>query len=521
MSRNRARPLNPFIEVRTVELRPTTEVATTMTDTDRSQLQSTLTRRGVAPTIGLVAGGLSAYWPQFPQLLPRLQESATYVSRRFEAMDAHVVDVGFISDEEEAAIAAETLRVADPDLIVMHLTTYLTSSMVLPIALRSGAPVLVISLQPSQRMSHDSFGTSEWLAYCGQCSVPEVGNLFRRAGIDFRSVTGHLREDRAWERIERWVAAARARTRLCRARHGLLGHLYPGMLDVATDLTRISTTFDSHVEVLEMDDLRVRIDQVTDSEVTERRRLASEIFELDDSVDEGDLAWGAKVSVALDRLVEDYSLDSLAYYHRGLGGEVHERIAAGMILGASLLTARGVPVAGEYELRNSLAMLISDSIDSGGSFTEIQGINFDDGVVEMGHDGPAHLGISHHRPLLRGLGTFHGKRGYGVSVEFDVRPGPVTMLGLGQELDGSYVLVASEGTVTPGPLLQIGNTTSRVDFGTHPGEWVDAWSSTGVDHHWSLSVGHHAATYRAVASLLGLTYREVRGNEVVEPRAPL
>ncbi|MGP9744801.1 arabinose isomerase [Brachybacterium sp. AOP29-B2-41] len=492
-----------------------------MTYTDHPELQTGLTRHSTTPTIGLVAGGLAAYWPQFPQLLPQLQESATYVSRRFEDMDAHVVDVGFISDAEEAAVAAETLRIADPDLIVMFLTTYLTSSMVLPIAQRSGAPVLVINLQPTERMNHGSFGTGEWLAYCGQCPVPEVGNLFRRAGIEFRSVTGHLREDRAWARIERWIAAARARARLRGARHGLLGHLYPGMLDVATDLTRVSTTFDSHVEVLEMDDLRVRIDQVTDTEVAERRKSATGIFELDDSVDDQDLAWGAKVSVALDRLVDDYSLDSLAYYHRGLGGEVHERIAAGMILGASLLTARGIPAAGEYELRNSLAMLISDSIASGGSFTEIQAINFDDGVVEMGHDGPAHLGISHHKPLLRGLGTFHGKRGYGVSVEFDVRPGPVTMLGLGQELDGSYVLVASEGTVMPGPLLQIGNTTSRVGFGTHPGEWVDAWSSTGVDHHWSLSVGHHAATYRAVASLLGLTFREVRGNEVVTPSTPL
>ncbi|MGP5672853.1 arabinose isomerase [Brachybacterium alimentarium] len=493
----------------------------TMTSPEQSLVQAGRTSRDIKPTIGLVAGGLAAYWPQFPQLLPQLRESTAYVTQRFEAMDAEVVDVGFVSDAEEAAVAAETLRVADPDLIVMFLTTYLTSSMVLPIAQRANAPVLIIDLQPSERMDHDSFGTGEWLAYCGQCSVPEVGNLFRRAGIDFRSVTGHLREDRAWKRIERWVAAAHARARLRKARHGLLGHLYPGMLDVATDLTQISVTFGSHVEVLEIDDLRVRIEEVTSAEVEERKVLTAEIFEVDDSVIDEDFTWGAKVSVALDRLVEDFKLDSIAYYHRGLDGEIHERIGAGFILGASLLTARGVPAAGEYELRNSIAMLISDSVGAGGSFTEIQGINFDDGVVEMGHDGPAHLDISNRKPLLRGLGVFHGKRGYGVSVEFDVRPGPVTTLGLGQERDGSYVLVASEGTVAPGPLLQIGNTTSRVDFGAHPGEWVDAWSATGVDHHWSLSVGHHAATYRAVASLLGIAFREVRGNEVVEHRSPL
>ncbi len=180
-----------------------------------------------------------------------------------------------------------------------------------------------------------------------------------------------------------------------------------------------------------------------------------------------------------------------------------------MILGASLLTARGVPTTGEYELRTTVAQMITQSVGAGGSFTEIQAINFDDGVVEMGHDGPAHLAVSSRDPLLRGLGVYHGKRGWGVSVEFDVQPGPVTLLGLGQDRDGSLALVASEGEVVPGPLLAIGNTTSRVDFGMHPGEWVDRWSETGIGHHWSLSIGHRTADYRAAADLLGIPFRQV------------
>ncbi|WP_244302904.1 hypothetical protein [Leucobacter coleopterorum] len=127
----------------------------------------------------------------------------------------------------------------------------------------------------------------------------------------------------------------------------------------------------------------------------------------------------------------------------------------------------------------------------------------------MGHDGPAHLSVSARDPLLRGLGVYHGKRGWGVSVEFDVQQGPVTLLGLGQDADGSLSFIASEGTAVPGPLLAIGNTTTRVDFERDPGEWVDDWSGTGVGHHWSLSTGRRAETYRAAASLLGIDYREV------------
>ncbi|TQJ86278.1 L-fucose/L-arabinose isomerase family protein [Streptomyces sp. SLBN-31] len=461
------------------------------------------------PRIGLVAGGLGTYWPQFPDLLPQLKESAGYVAERLRRMDAEVTDVGFVSDAEEGAAAAERLRRTDCDLIVLFLTTYLTSSMVLPIARRSHTPVLVVDLQPTERMDHARFDTGAWLAYCAQCSVPEVGNVFRRARIPFRSVSGWLRQESAWRRIEQWIRAAHVRAALRHARHGLMGHLYPGMLDVSTDLTLLSTTFGSHLEVLEFDDLRHRVERVSEAETRERVELARRVFTLDESVVDEDFAWGATVSVALDRLVEDFGLDSLAYYHRGLDGELHERLGAGMILGASLLTARGVPAAGEYELRTSVAQLASQSMGAGGSFTEIQALNFEDGVVEMGHDGPAHLAVSAREPLLRGLGVYHGKRGWGVSVEFDVRHGPVTLLGLGQDADGSLSFVTSEGTVVPGPLLEIGNTTSRVDFGRDPGEWVDAWSATGVGHHWSLAIGHHAADFHAAASLLDIDHRHV------------
>jgi L-arabinose isomerase len=459
--------------------------------------------------IGLVAGGLGAYWPQFPELLPLLQRSSAYVSDRFAQMDASVIDVGFISDPQEAVVAAEKLREADCDLIVMFLTTYLTSSMVLPIAQRSKTPVLLIDLQPEAKMDHATFDTGNWLAYCGQCPVPEVGNVFRRAGIPFRSVSGWLRDENAWRRISQWIRAAHVRAAIRTARHGLMGHLYPGMLDVSTDLTLVSTQFGSHVEVLEFDDLRVRVEEVTDAEVAERMALAREIFTLDESVNDDDFAWGAQVSVGLDRLVSDFDLDTVAYYHRGLNGEQHERLGAGMILGSSLLTARGIPMAGEYELRTSIAQLISESVGAGGSFTEIQALNFEDGVVEMGHDGPAHLAVSARDPLLRGLGVYHGKRGWGVSVEFDVQPGPVTTVGLGQDRDGSFALIVSEGEVVPGPLLQIGNTTSRVDFGRDPGEWVDEWSATGIGHHWALSLGHRAADYKAAANLLDIDFRQI------------
>ena len=459
--------------------------------------------------IGLVSGGLGTYWPQFPELLPTLRAQARRVIDRFEDFDCDVVDAGFVSDPLEANAAAETLRLADCDLVVVNLSTYLTSSMVLPIAQRVHTPMLLIDLQPTTAMDHANTDTGRWLAYCGQCPLPEVASVFRRGGIDFRSVSGHLEDDRTWRRIGLWLRAAGVRAALRSARLGAMGHLYPGMLDVSTDVTLLSSQLGAHVEILEFDDLRVRTLDVTEAQLLERVELVKQILRLDDSVGDDELRWASRVAVGLDALVADFALDALAYYHRGLNGEIHERLGAGMVLGASLLTARGVPAVGEYDLRAAVAVLVADRLGAGGTFTEVQALNFDDGVVEMGHDGPAHLGMSSTRPLLRGLGVYHGKRGHGVGLEIALPPGPVTTFAVGQEADGSLTFITSEGCVVGGPVLAIGNTTSRVHFGCDPGEWIDAWSATGCGHHWALCTGHQTAAIRAAAELLGITHVSV------------
>ena len=75
---------------------------TTTLDAALGGLQRTPARR---TKVGLVSGGLGAYWPQFPELLPQLQRSSARVAERMRALDCEVVDVGFISDAQDGARA--------------------------------------------------------------------------------------------------------------------------------------------------------------------------------------------------------------------------------------------------------------------------------------------------------------------------------------------------------------------------------------------------------------------------------
>jgi L-arabinose isomerase len=266
-----------------------------------------------------------------------------------------------------------------------------------------------------------------------------------------------------------------------------------------SDFTMHQAQLSLHVEVLEMDDLRDRVDAVSEAAISARLEEPRETFEVDESVDEEAFEWSARVAAGLDRLAEDFDLDALAYYYRGTNGSVYERLGAGLILGNSLLTARGIPASGEGDLKNAVAMKVMDSLGAGGSFTEFYAMDFDDDFIA----------ISNSKPVLRGLGVYHGKAGYGVSVEFGVKTGPVTIFGVTQIREGNLKMLAAEGESLPGPTMRIGNTNSRLRFTLPPAAFMNAWCEQGPTHHCALGVGHHAGTLRKVARLLGLEFVEV------------
>lgn len=470
-----------------------------------------LTRVAAArPKVALVAGGLGVYWGQFEQLLPTLQNSARVIAERMTGMGADVEDFGFVSDPVQGAAAAERIRTANPDLIVLFVSTYMPSAQVLPIFKYGGAPILLLCLQPGPSMDHANFGTGDWLGYAGSAGLPEMGVALERLQLPVRSITGHLGDERAWSKLARHIRAIGVVANLRRGRFGLLGHLYPGMFDIQSNITAGYATFGGHVEILELDDLRRLYDTVTDADEQAQFEIVQRVFEILPGTDLANVRFQSRVSVALDRLVQEYDLDSLAYFHMGNSDDIYSRLATAFPIGATLLSTRGVPTVTEFELRAGIAMYITGLLGGGGTFTEGQALDFDRGHVELGHNDAADASITAARPTLRSLAVFHGKSGGGASVEATVRPGPVTQFSIGELHNGRLRFIASEGVAVAGPGIKIGNTTTRIDFGVDPGDWTDAWAQSGSTHHWAMAAGHLADDIKTVADFLGAEYRRVQ-----------
>lgn len=463
--------------------------------------------------IGIFGIGLAAYWPQFDGLKEQLEGYQRVVEDQLKQFGGELVSAGLVDSAPGANAAGDLFARENVDLIVCYVATYATSSQVLPAVQRIKKPVLVLNLQPTPQLDYVNMTTGEWLANCCACCVPEISNAFARAKIQFNVVSGQLRNDpRAWGIIGDWVQAASAVRAINRARIGFLGHTYPGMLDMYSDNTMIHAQLGAHVEVLEMDDLEKRVNAVTKKQVAAKVREIKQTFEFAKAgrdkismpVTPEALDWSAKVACGLDALVSDFDLQGLTYYYRGLDGNVFETLGAGLIVGNSLLTARGVPCSGEGDLKTCASMFLMDRLDAGGSYTEFYAMDFVENFVLMGHDGPMHTAIAEGKPLLRGLGLFHGKRGYGLSVEAKVKYGPITILCTTQTAEGHLKFIVAEGESIPGDTFQIGNTNSRLKFALGPGEFMDAWCEEGPTHHVALGVGHQRRKIEKVARLLGV-----------------
>jgi len=467
--------------------------------------------------IGLFGIGLDTYWAQFEGLLERLSGYQKTISDRLSKNGLKVIDAGMVDNPDKAREAAALFAGNQVEAVFLYVSTYALSHTVLPVAQNLEVPVIVLNLQPSAAIDYAAINamgdrgkmTGEWLANCQACSLPEIANVFTNAGLNYDIVTGWLNDEAAWKEIADWCSAIYVKAALRDTRIGILGHYYCGMLDVYTDVTGLATVFGCHFELLEIDELKALRDEVSPAKIQEKRKQFEKEFDVSPECSAEELDRAALTSCALDALVVKKRLGAMAYYYEGWAGNDHENIVASVIAGNTLLTAHNVPVAGECEVKNAVAMKIMDLMDAGGSFSEFYSMDLNDDVVLWGHDGPAHAAIAEGNVGLVPLPIYHGKPGKGLSIQMSVRHGPVTILSVVQGPGASTFLLCAEGESVPGPILQIGNTNSRYKFNISAKDFINRWSKAGPTHHSAIGVGHVAGKIEKLAALWGIECRRV------------
>ncbi|HEU0138516.1 MAG TPA: L-fucose/L-arabinose isomerase family protein [Bryobacteraceae bacterium] len=464
--------------------------------------------------IGVFGVGYHVYWAQFSGLLEELMAKLDVLVRRVEATGATVQNFDMVDKAQDAYALVPRLKAADLDLIFCDMLTYATSASFAAIIRNVDVPIVLVALQPLPAMDYPRATTHIQLANDDFCSVPEfLGVAIRMGKRPPEVVLGTLHGDPTAEaEIAAWCDVAMALHDVKRARIGHFGHPIEHMLDMQTDQAALTAAFGCHIVQTEADDLLRLSRDISEAEI---ERKSTEILQLFDTPDPGadpvttrlktgDLRKAAHAAVALDRFVAHHELDGLAYYYEGEAGSPLRELVTNLIVGNSLLTAAGFPMCGESDLKTCIAMLLMDRLDIGGSFAEFHPVDFREGFVLVGHDGPHHINIAEGKPVLRSLLKYHGKPGSGASVEFCIKAGPITMLSIGVKADGRFKFILAEGESVRGPIPATGNTNTRGFFGPDIRAFLKRWVYEGPTHHFALGAGHHAESLRRIADALGI-----------------
>ena len=470
--------------------------------------------------IAIIGLGHYIYFNQFEGLREELMQKSEQFKSYLDSELCDVVDLGYADCVDTSFEAVKRLKKEDADILFIILSTYVTSAVCAPFARYIDIPQILVGIQPLDHLDYSHTTTYMQLCNDDVCAMPEIAGVYERLGKMIPSciVASSSQNDKIKKQVREWILAASAMSAFKYETFGYLGHTYEGMYDMHTDPTAFTAAFGSHVKMLEMCELSRLSDAVTDGEIAEQIKEITDTFEIcDPSVDpltdfvkEDDLAYSARQSVALKKLVADNKLTALAYYYKSEPGNPYEQLAANLIIGNTLLTSSGIPLAGEADLKTAAAMLIMKSIGGGGSFAEIHPFDTSDDVVLIGHDGPHNIAIAEGKPRLRKLKKYHGKSGSGIGVEFSIKAGPITMLSINVNRGGKFKMIAAEGTSIAGDIPQTGNTNTRVSFGGHVGEFLARWCEAGPTHHLALGVGYHMDTLRKFSKISGIELIEVK-----------
>jgi L-arabinose isomerase len=471
-------------------------------------------RKPRTANVGLFAVGHDTYWGQFPGLLDELMGYHARLRKKIEAHGVKVTDFGMIDNARICYAKLKEMKAANVDLIFCDMITYATSSTFGILVRELNVPIVLVALQPQKAMDYSKASTYMQLCNDNFCSVPEFTGVALRMGKKAPPlVLGVLEGDPAAEaELAQWCDIAKVFHDLKGARIGHFGHVLESMLDMQADHTMFTAHFGAHIVQTEADDLLKHFHAVTGAEYEAKKQEIAGLFDFPDpksdpittKVTDADLEMAAKVAVALDKFITQHALDGLAYYYEAEPGSQLRKIVTNLIVGNSLLTAAGFPMCGEADLKTCIAMLIMDRLDMGGSFAEFHPIDFPEGFILVGHDGPHHINVAEGRPVLRSLLKYHGKPGSGASVEFKLKEGPITMLSIGSTYEGKFKFVIGEGESVHGPIPPTGNTNTRGFFKPDIRTFLKAWVAEGPTHHFALGIGHRAQALKMIADGLGI-----------------
>jgi len=450
--------------------------------------------------IGFLPTGHHRYWPQFPNLKNR----ALKMCKRFEEVIKGYADIfspGLVDTPEKGVAAGNFFQEQDIDLILIFPLVYTPSINVAGAVIDSNLPLRILNAHEDRTRDYTKEDTEDYLQHEGVCCIPEIGGMLARMGKEFHVRTGTLSDKRLHQELQADFMGAFAAKKFRAIRAGLIGEIYTGMTDMPIDEQRLLRTTGNLLIRPEVEEIIDAYQKVTDEELKDMYAQFRQLYEVDRTVTNEHMRFSAQIAVAFDTIIKRHNIDCFGFYWWG-EKKLVTQIRAQAGLAVSRLAAQGIAGVTEGDVKSAMAMKILNLLGGFGMFVEFFAMDFAENFVLMGHDGPANVKMAKGKPRLTHLDIIHGKTGHGLGIDFDMDPGPVTLLNLSEHTSPSndrFKLIYSIGEVIPGSVLNIGNPNCRIRL-EHPfPEFFERWCQQGPEHHIALGKGDLSAALESFA----------------------
>ncbi len=467
--------------------------------------------------VGLMAVGLSAYWGQFHGMREKCEHNHSLIAQKFSKAQTELVDLGIVDSEQLGRMASERFITERIDILFCNIMTYSASEYLAATVRELSIPVVLLNIQPRMALDWERVkGIGDWLSEGITCAaVPEATAVLMRLNKVFGTITGYMENDATVDNeINMWCMAAKVQNKLSKQNMGLFGRSFGGMMDLCVDETKIFEVFGTYIHHLDWQEIIDRANQADTEKINEQLKLMKRMFEMDSTIDKSDMDLIARTAAALMEMADKYNLHAYASHYEYEGPAEHKDLVASLNPALTLVMTQGVSSVPEGDMKAAIAMTILKTIAGNAMTAELYSMDFEKDICLIGHSGACDANIATEKAVLKMSEVLHGKKGKGYLAQFYHQPGPVTMLAMTQAADGSFYLVAAEGTSVDGPVLSLGDTNLRVKFPISVKQFVDQWCDEGPTHHGVLSNGWHIDYIAVTAKVLGLELRVITKENV-------
>jgi L-fucose isomerase-like protein len=390
-----------------------------------------------------------------------------------------------VVDSSEALSAAERMRRADVDLLVVLVGTFTQDPVMTNLVQNVKVPIVFWAV-PEVALKRPRGGPSE---SGGLVGVIMNASALSKMGMRFKVIFGEPADQKAFGRLRTTIEAVRVLKALRTSRVGLVGYHSPGFYDGSVDEVALKQHVGTELVHIDLSELNMAMQKIAEGDAKKTHEDVSKRIvdlTLEERIRDG------RIFLGLKQLVESNKLDAVAV-------KCWPELSFSSCFALSRLSDAGVPGGCEGDVNATVTMLMLQRLTGQPVFLcDVFHLDEKKNTILTYHCGASGASLA---PKKGDVTIRRHPLGCGATVEFPVKPGRVTIARLGNHA-GKYRMFITSGEALRTKQIVRGNPL-EVRLDVKVDDFLKTITTRGVEHHLLVVHGDWSEILTEVCELAG------------------